>query len=186
MKVTLISRLQHSITKRLCHLIMTKQQKPSTNHIVKTSQRALTYSRKDGPFPKRLYFQFDNCSSETNNHYLIAYVQCFVRWKLFNDILVRFLLIEHTQEDIDQSFSVTSEQLYSRDTVTLTKLLGSLWRIRTRLRPCTEWIKWSIGHVFSRTTIALLTISSLPKTCKSSLNISWGNGSASVAVVEQK
>lgn len=58
--------------------------------------------------PRNILTQLDNCSGERKNRYLLAYMEAFVHWGVFDEIEVEFLPVGHTQRDIDQSFSTAS------------------------------------------------------------------------------
>ncbi|ELR15619.1 uncharacterized protein ACA1_377230 [Acanthamoeba castellanii str. Neff] len=58
-----------------------------------------------GLHPSTLYLQFDNCSWENKNKYMLAYCHWLVFNKVFQSITISFLPVGHTHEDIDQMFS---------------------------------------------------------------------------------
>lgn len=66
-------------------------------HDVLTSSRACK--------PSTLYLQFDNCSCENKNKYMLAYCHWLVANQVFRSITMSFLPVGHTHEDIDQMFS---------------------------------------------------------------------------------
>ena len=53
--------------------------------------------------PSTLYLQFDNCSRENKNKYMLAYCHWLISNKVFQSM--SFLPVGHTHEDIDQMFS---------------------------------------------------------------------------------
>jgi hypothetical protein len=55
--------------------------------------------------PSNLYLQFDNCSRENKNKYMLAYCHWLVANKVFHSITMSFLPVGHTHEDVDQMFS---------------------------------------------------------------------------------
>ena len=55
--------------------------------------------------PGLLYLQFDNCSRENKNKYMLAYCNWLLANGVFRDIHISFLPVGHTHEDIDQMFS---------------------------------------------------------------------------------
>ena len=56
----------------------------------------------------------------------MAYLEALVAWGVFKDIMVTFLPIGHTHEDIDQCFSVTSRRLHDNNAITLEELYEEL------------------------------------------------------------
>lgn len=100
MKGRIIGKLQRHVQKRIRLRTMTEKHKKFANDIFESLHRAPTDVGKHGPLPKR-------CSRENKNRYLLVYVVFLVQWKLLNEMLVSFLPIGHTHENIDQSFSVT-------------------------------------------------------------------------------
>lgn len=135
--------------------------KIDNNHIVETLHRALTDIRKDDPLSKMFYFRFQKCTKENKKGYVLKYVAWLFQWKLFDDILVSFLPIGHTPEDIDQTFSVTLEWRKCNDTITLTSFVESWKRFTASIRPLSECMKLSICQIFAR-RISWLTFNSLP------------------------
>ena len=55
--------------------------------------------------PRVLYLQLDNCSKQNKSQYLIAYLGLLVGWDVFEEVILSFLPVGHTHEDIDQLFS---------------------------------------------------------------------------------
>ena len=55
--------------------------------------------------PRVLYLQLDNCSKQNKSQYLIAYLGLLVAWGVFDEVILSFLPVGHTHEDIDQLFS---------------------------------------------------------------------------------
>ena len=57
---------------------------------------------------------------------MFAYMESLVDLGVFDEIIVGFLPIGHTHEDINQSFSTTSARLRSTDAITLDDLHAGL------------------------------------------------------------
>ena len=55
--------------------------------------------------PRVLFLQLDNCSKQNKSQYLIAYLGLLVGWGVFDEVILCFLPVGHTHEDIDQLFS---------------------------------------------------------------------------------
>ena len=74
------------------------------------------------PLPSKLYLQLDNCSGSNKNKYMLAFADRLVRKGVFKEVVLSFLMVGHTHEDIDQLFSVISYKLRQRDLVSPTSL----------------------------------------------------------------
>ena len=60
---------------------------------------------KNGTLPPILYLQLDNTTKQNKSHFLFGFLGLLVKWKVFKKIIVGFLPVGHTHEDIDQLFS---------------------------------------------------------------------------------
>lgn len=69
-----------------------------------------------------MYIQVDNCALEFKNGYFSSYFKCLMTWGVLRNVEVSFRLIDHTQKDVDQASSTTSESLSSVDAIILTDL----------------------------------------------------------------
>jgi hypothetical protein len=74
------------------------------------------------PLPSKLYVQLDNCTGSNKNKYMLAFADRLVRNGVFEEVVLSFLMVGHTHEDIDQLFSVISYKLRQRDLVSPTSL----------------------------------------------------------------
>ena len=74
------------------------------------------------PFPRVLYIQADNVSSNKSK-VLMGYLCHLVNLGVFSKVKVNFLLVGHTHENIDQHFSRFSIALRQRDCLTLDDLM---------------------------------------------------------------
>ena len=61
----------------------------------------------------------DNCFRENKNQYVIAYLNFLVKSRVFHEVIVSFLPVGHTHEDIDQFFSRVSIYMKRNDAVTM-------------------------------------------------------------------
>eukprot|EP00105_Crassostrea_gigas_P042039 XP_019926187.1 PREDICTED: uncharacterized protein LOC105336278 [Crassostrea gigas] len=73
--------------------------------------------------PDVFYLQMDNCARENKNRYLLAFMAYLVGKGVFRKIKVSFLMVGHTNEDIDQVFSKFSHWLCKHAAMTLEKLM---------------------------------------------------------------
>ena len=63
------------------------------------------------PLPKKLYLQMDNCSGANKNRFMFAFSHLLISRGVFEEVVLSFLMVGHTHEDIDQLFSVISYHL---------------------------------------------------------------------------
>jgi hypothetical protein len=61
--------------------------------------------KKDGKLPPILLLQLDNTSKQCKGQYLFGFLGLLVFWGVFDKVLIAFLPVGHTHEDIDQFFS---------------------------------------------------------------------------------
>ena len=55
--------------------------------------------------PRVIYLQLDNTTKQNKNRYIIGYCACLVQWGLADKVVVSFLPVGHTHEDVGmQSF----------------------------------------------------------------------------------
>ncbi len=146
MKVRLIGVLEHASLNTLRLYSMTEEHKTGANHIVESIHRTLNDIAMVATLPPCLYIQADNCFRENKNRYLFAFVESMVAWKLFDEVEVAFLPKGHTHEDIDQSFSATSNALAHHNAVTLRDMhdvLRSTYNRNTQVSHMKQVINWS-------------------------------------------
>jgi hypothetical protein len=88
--------------------------------------------------PSVLHLQFDNCSCEKKNKYMLAYCHWLVFNKVFRSITISFLPVGHTHEDIDQMFSTfVIGMKYNPRVLTVEAFIQGLqdWYSAPHLRP---------------------------------------------------
>jgi len=68
-----------------------------------------------GELPLVLCLQLDNTAKQNKNQFLIGFAACLVQWRIFQKVIVSFLPVGHTHEDIDQMFSRISGYLRRHD-----------------------------------------------------------------------
>lgn len=61
--------------------------------------------------PSTLYIQMDNCTGENKNRYILGYSAYLVVKRIFQKVVINYLPVGHTHEDIDSVFSQLSHQL---------------------------------------------------------------------------
>ncbi len=126
LKVRLIGLLEHNQENRLRLFTLTEEYPTGANHVIEAIHRFLTERINQSSLPRTFYIQVDNCTKENKNRFFFSYLESLIRWKLFDEIVVGFLPVGHTHEDIDQTFSRTSDRLRCNDAMTLEDLHGQL------------------------------------------------------------
>jgi hypothetical protein len=115
--------------------------------------------KKDGKLPPVLLLQLDNTSKQCKGKYLFGFLGLLVSWGLFDKVIVGFLAVGHTHEDIDQFFSRIS--LFMRNHPAMTReefgecirnsytKNGSAPIVRhwDSVANISEWIKPSLGDM---------------------------------------
>ena len=83
--------------------------KHGSNVTIETLHRVLQdrfESNGKQPFKQRvLYLQLDNTTKQCKSKYVFCYLALLVAWFLFSVVMLSFLMVGHTHEDIDQLFS---------------------------------------------------------------------------------
>lgn len=146
LKVRLIGILTHSVPNKLHLYTLTEEYETGANHIIECIHRLLNAMGNSGTLPRRLFIQMDNCSRENKNRFVFAYLESLVEVGLFNEVLVGFLPVGHTHEDIDQSFSTTSTRLRTAQAITLSDLHAELrqcYNNRTSVEHIDSMVNWS-------------------------------------------
>ena len=68
-------------------------------------QTLVDIKRKKGKLPPILYLQLDNTTKQNKSHFLFGFLGLLVKMGVFEKVIVAFLPVGHTHEDIDQLFS---------------------------------------------------------------------------------
>lgn len=71
-----------------------------------------TIEQPRASLPKTLFLQIDKFSRQNKNNYLLAYWGGLDAWTVFDEIIVGFLPVGHSYEDIAQAFILTSNALH--------------------------------------------------------------------------
>ena len=75
------------------------------------------------PLPKKLFLQFDNSAKDNKNRYVMAFCSLLTARRVFKEVTVGFLIVNHTHEDIDAHFSYLSKLLKMKNTYVLADLM---------------------------------------------------------------
>lgn len=146
LKVHLIGLLYHSTVNRLRLFTMTDEHQKGANHIIECIHRFVNDHAREGPLPRRLFVQLDNCTRENKNKYLLSYLEALVLWRVFDSVEVGFLPIGHTHSDIDQAFSTTSDRLRYHNAVTLAEMhqqVSNCYNEHTKVSTLKQICNWS-------------------------------------------
>jgi hypothetical protein len=71
---------------------------------------------REGGLPDTLYLQLDNTSRQNKNKFVFGFLGCLIAQGIFREVIVSFLPVGHTHEDIDQMFSRFSVRLRWQNT----------------------------------------------------------------------
>jgi hypothetical protein len=63
------------------------------------------------PFPRMLLLQMINCVKDNKNHHLFAFFSLLIAQRVFDEVQLGFLVVQHTHKDIDGSFGYLSKKL---------------------------------------------------------------------------
>src|SRR5450759_4357477 len=83
----------------------------------------LSLARSHRPLPRVLKLQLDNALGDNKNRYMFAYLSLLTARQVFEEIIVGFLIVGHTHEDVDAMFGHFSEALKHSPVYTLSTLM---------------------------------------------------------------
>ncbi|XP_071151155.1 uncharacterized protein, partial [Mytilus edulis] len=76
----------------------------------------------NGQLPPVLYVQLDNTCRENKNKYFVGMMAYLVKKKIVREVWMSFLIVGHTHEDVDQTFSKISHSLSKNNALTMNDL----------------------------------------------------------------
>ena len=100
--------------------------------------------KREGRLPRKFYLQLDNTSKQCKSQYLLGWLACLVQWGVFDEVVVSFLPVGHTHEDIDQIFSRLAMYLRhhdSRSRIEMRDGFARCYKSKMGTRPVTEDIE---------------------------------------------
>jgi hypothetical protein len=113
-KIHVMGAISHG--RQVFAFIATDDIKQGNNVTIEVIHRVLLKTIKDeGRLPPVLYLQLDNTCKQNKAQYTMAYLHSLVDAGVFQKIIVSFLPVGHTHEDIDQFFSVLAKALKHRN-----------------------------------------------------------------------
>lgn len=112
MQFQVVGCIAHGIG-RLLHLWPDKMYPKTSVAILNIMQEIVYLIQKKNPnqHPKTLYIQMDNCTAENKNKYVLGWASSLVAQRIFQRVIINYLPVGHTHEDIDSMFSQVSHQL---------------------------------------------------------------------------
>jgi hypothetical protein len=75
------------------------------------------------PLPRKLFLQLDNSAKDNKNKFVMAFYSLLTARHIFKEVMVGFLVVGHTHEDIDAYFSYLSKLVKRRNTYVLADLM---------------------------------------------------------------
>ena len=97
-----------------------------TNMNILCLMKIIEKLREHGKLKKKLHLQFDNTTAGNKTVRMYAFLGMMVQFKVFEEIIVEFLHVGHTHEDIDAVFSKVAVWIYKRSIQTLSVVLAML------------------------------------------------------------
>jgi hypothetical protein len=103
--------------------------KQGNNVTIEAIREALAVQlAKHGKLPDVLYLQLDNTSKQCKGRYIIGFLGWLVQLGIFKQIILSFLPVGHTHEDIDQVFSRLAVYLDCHDAFNVAQLHDAIKR----------------------------------------------------------
>ena len=91
--------------------------KLGTNSTIEVLHQQLIHEHETSGLPEILFMQLDNTTRQCKSRFMMAWFGYLVHIGLFKEVLVSFLEVGHTHEDIDQMFSRISIYLTGNSTL---------------------------------------------------------------------
>ena len=127
-KIHVMGAISHG--RRVSAFISTDDIKHGNNVTIEVIHRVLWKTLEDEEFlPPVLFLQLDNTTRQCKAQYVMAYLHSLVDAGVFKKIVVSFLPVGHTHEDIDQFFSVLSKTLKHQNCYTREELAAIIAKV---------------------------------------------------------
>ena len=75
------------------------------------------------PLPKKLFLQLDNSMKDNKNRYVMAFCSLLTTKRIFKEVIVGFLIVGHTHEDINAQFSYLAKLLKMKNMYVLSDIM---------------------------------------------------------------
>lgn len=123
LKMHLTGVLMHGLPNRAYAFLWPDKFPKGADIVIHVLMHALRDKAQEGPLPKKLCLQLDNCGGENKNKYVMAFAQLLVEREVFEEVNVNFLLPGHTHEDVDQMFSCFSKRFARNNIFTVSDMM---------------------------------------------------------------
>jgi len=113
-KVLFSTPLQNSFCEALLH----GKSRCSSSIPMATEDITLVSStrRPSVPLPPKLYLQLDNSTKDNKNRFLMAFCSLLTTQGIFKEVIVGFVIVGYSHEDIDVHFSYFSKLIKRKNT----------------------------------------------------------------------
>jgi hypothetical protein len=139
--------------------------KQGSNISIETLQEILLDLKTRGRLlDRKLFFQLDNTSKQCKSKYMLGWLAALVLFGVFDEIVLSFLPVGHTHEDIDQFFSRLAIYLRGHNARSRQELAEAITKCYTM--PDTETPVPITGHIEKAANISDWLGSRLQKTTK--------------------
>jgi hypothetical protein len=102
------------------------QCKQGHNVTIQALWECLLYLKAHGGIPPTVYLQLDNTTKQNKGKYLVAFCEVLVACGVTDHMILNFLPVGHTHEDVDQLFSAIARRLRIHDAVSLYHLMAQI------------------------------------------------------------
>jgi hypothetical protein len=94
-----------------------------SNSVISSVMKVLRFIQGTGErLPPILRLQADNCWRENKNRFVFAFLSLLVKFEIFKEVEMGFMIVGHTHTDVDAMFSVISRRLKERNAYTIDHL----------------------------------------------------------------
>jgi hypothetical protein len=126
------------------------------NFNIEGIRRALLTQANGGPLPETIYAQMDR-AGDNLNFTMLGFFGVLVLWGMIGQVYISCLIVSHTHEDVDQTFSVGARYMYKALGMLLSvseffRAMHTAYRglsaIHTTVQSVLDW-KWWLGTGYS-------------------------------------
>jgi hypothetical protein len=94
-----------------------------SNSVISSIMKVLRSMQGFGErLPPILRLQADNCWRENKNRFVFSFLSLLVKFQIFKEVEMGFMIVGHTHTDVDAMFSVISRKLKERNAYTIEHL----------------------------------------------------------------
>ena len=122
--------LSHGRTPQVVTVLPTVKQ--GSNATIDCLFRALVRTKRmEGSLPPVIFLQLDNTTKQCKNSHLLAFAAYLVHFGVVREVVLSFLPVGHTHEDIDQLFACFSKWLKAHSAASRPKLEAAMMQAYT-------------------------------------------------------